>query len=129
MRTNRQILFILTLLISFCIQRSFAAFIIDDGGAKKESKYTLKELHRPEAPFSLSLLSKKEYTLNASKLRGETSIYSLPPVQAVPMNSVEIQSPVMLQKGHTLYIYNYKYKVQPSNPLPMFKAPSVSDYR
>ncbi|PZP51784.1 MAG: hypothetical protein DI598_02340 [Pseudopedobacter saltans] len=126
MRTSKQILLILTVLVSLCIQKSFAAFVIEDDGSKKENKYSLKQLHRQEAPYSLSSLSKKKWEFEFNK--GNYPL-SLPPVNAIPANSVEVQSPVMLQKGHTLYIYNYKYKVQGSNPLPMFKAPSVSDYR
>ncbi|WP_447640163.1 MULTISPECIES: hypothetical protein [Chitinophagaceae] len=125
MRRNKQILLVLALLVSFGIQKTFAAFIIDDDGSKKENnKYTLKQLHRQNEPFSLSSLSKKKWALDENL----PNAYSLPPVNAVPVNSVEIQSPVLLQKGHTMYIYNYKYKVQPSNPLPMFRAPSRADY-
>lgn len=127
MRSRKQILLILTLLVSLFIQKSFAAFIIeDDGSTKKENKYSLKQLHRPETPYSLSSLTKRKWDLGFDNNR---SSLTLPPVNAIPANSVEIQSPVMLQKGHTLYIYNYKYKVQGSNPLPMFKTPTAADYR
>ncbi len=124
MHRNKHILLILVLLVSFGIQKTSAAFIIDDDGAKKENKYTLKQLHRTETPFSLSYLSKKKWSLDLGN-----TLYSLPPLNAAPANTVEVQSPVMLQKGHTMYIYNYKYKVQSSNPLPIFKTPSRADYK
>lgn len=124
MRRNKNILLIFALLASFCFQKAFAAFIVDDGGAKNENKYSLKQLHRPEAPFSLSSLSKKKWSLDTN-----SSLYSLPELNAIPANTVEVQSPVLLQKGHTMYIYNYKYKVQSNNPLPMFRTPSQADYR
>lgn len=126
---NRKHIFLaLVLLASFGIQKAFAAFIIDDGSSKKDNKYTLKQLHREEAPFSLTTINKKKWTLDGVSSYSNIGL-TLPPVNAVPMNSVEIQSPVTMQKGHTLYIYNFKYKVPASNPLPMFKTPSRADYR
>lgn len=125
MRKCKYILLFLTILVSICIQKSFAAFVIDDEGSKKDNKFSLKELHHTVSPFSLSSLGKKNWSLDIKK----NAPFSLPPISALPTNSVEVQSPVMLQKGHTLYIYNYKYKVQGTSPLPMFKAPSVADYR
>ncbi|MFT4202978.1 MAG: hypothetical protein QM610_03610 [Chitinophagaceae bacterium] len=127
MRRNSYILSFLVLLSAvFGIQRASAAFIIDDdGGAKKENKFSLRQLRHTESPFSLSSLSRRRDFVDYNN----NMMYALPPLGALPMNSVEVQSPVLLQKGHTMYIYNYKYKVKSSNPLPMFRIPTPADNR
>jgi hypothetical protein len=134
LRVSKNIALIALTFVSFGLQTAFAA-IIEDGSSKKASsnnKYNLKSLshNNKYSPFSLNSLKKdKDYNYNFNFQDKSTESFNVDMLNNSPAGIVEITSPVRIQKGNNVYIYDYKYRIPTShNPLPFMKAPSAQNH-
>ncbi|QES90796.1 hypothetical protein [Rhizosphaericola mali] len=130
LRVSKNIALIALTLVSFGLQTTFAA-IIEDGSSKKansNNKYNLKSLSHGNkySPFSLNSLKKdKDYNYNYNFADRSIDGLNVDILNNSPAGIVEITTPVRIQKGNNVYIYDYKYRIPAShNPLPFMKAPS-----
>lgn len=135
LRVSKNIALIALTFVSFGLQTTFAA-IIEDGSSKKansNNKYNLKSLSHGNkySPFSLNSLKKdKDYNYNFNiNDKQPAEGFNVEMLSNSPAGIVEITSPVRIQKGNNVYIYDYKYRIPAShNPIPFMKAPSAPNH-